>query len=560
MADNNVHTIQARLIQASMTEEDWAKNENKEYKPAPGEIIVATKVDGINGNTKIKVGDGNTQIGDLPYVGGQMNAGTGTGSAEVNGRSTTSDAIGWKPTEYASQKGDYKPADSLMHGDVIPFGASGERSTLLGGGSRAVGLRSVAEGSHTLAESENSIALGKGTHANGVNAIAAGYDTYAGGDQSTTFGNSTAATEDNSFAIGQRAKANATNAVAEGMDTIASGVQSHAGGASSMASGSNSFAFGTSVNAKESAQVVVGSYNVDESAAKFIVGAGINGNRKNAFSTGVEGSIPYIKIGDSKFIASDLKISGTTVRDFGGIPAGEKYTNASINEVLSDLLFPYVAPEITGLVLQNQQGHNIMPEYEYGTVISVAYAVPTFSMGSTAYLSGSITNDKEEKIWTQGVTSTNLISGQRIGIPQQDYNGETNGTIKFTLQDVSENVTVSGTASIKYYNYYYAALSSSDEAPTLDLNRQGKEISGEAQEGCDYYYHTGDYLWLYSTQPDLTIQTNAAGSWIDVPTYCTEELIEVTKSNGTKGNYYAYRTDKFASAGKAQYRLAPKEV
>jgi hypothetical protein len=189
MADNNIHTIQARLIQASMTEEDWAKNENKEYKPAPGEIIVATKVDGVNGNTKIKVGDGNTQIGDLPYVGGQINAGTGKGATEVNGRRDDEYAkSGWTPT-YSSQKG--KVDSNLLQGDEIKFGASGDRSTLLGGASRAAGAKSLAGGTHALTEGSNSLAFGVGVHTKGSNSIAFGNNTEAKGENSLAVGNST---------------------------------------------------------------------------------------------------------------------------------------------------------------------------------------------------------------------------------------------------------------------------------------------------------------------------------------------------------------------------------
>ena len=57
-------------------------------------------------------------------------------------------------------------------------------------------------------------------------------------------------------------------------------------------------------------------------------------------------------IADTYIAKDDVPtISGKVTKAVGGIAANKTYTNASIEDVLNDLLFPYVAPEVSGDVL-----------------------------------------------------------------------------------------------------------------------------------------------------------------------------------------------------------------
>ena len=183
MADNNVHTIQARLIQATKTESDW-RNNHSDYVPANGEIVVLTEVNSINGNTKIKVGDGQHTLFDkdgqssLSYIGGTANSGSGKNSTEVNG----SDGGILNLDEFHPAYGVYKEENVVKS-------AAGERATLMGGNSCAIGDRSIAAGSQSIAE--------------GVDSIAAGVDTYAIGKASFVTGTGNKAEKNNQTVIGQ---------------------------------------------------------------------------------------------------------------------------------------------------------------------------------------------------------------------------------------------------------------------------------------------------------------------------------------------------------------------
>jgi hypothetical protein len=191
-------------------------------------------------------------------------------------------------------------------------------------------------------------------------------------------------------------------------------------------------------------------------------------------------------------------ISGKVTKAVGGIAADKTYTNASIEDVLNDLLFPYVAPVFSSITTTATAG-----TFEYGTTRTISKVTPNFTKGSKNITSVKIgTTDGGNDLYS----GTSATSGTAITLTtSKTYNGTTGGTIYCTLSDGT--TTVKKSAAIGYTYYDYSKLTTSTSPDTSGATKQ-------TTAGADntYSYTAGQYLWLYSRSSGKKIQTYVAGS------------------------------------------------
>jgi hypothetical protein len=240
-------------------------------------------------------------------------------------------------------------------------------------------------------------------------------------------------------------------------------------------------------------------------------------------------------------IDSKVTISGTVTKAIGGISKDKTYTNAALVDVLSDLLFPYVAPVFSSITTTATSG-----TFEYGTSRTISKVTPNFTKGSKNITSIKIgTTDGGSELYS----GTSATSGSAITLTtSKTYNGTSGGTIYCTISDGTS--TVKKNTSVSYTYYDYSKLTTSTTPDTSEATKQ-------TTSGADntYSYSAGQYLWLYSRSSGKKIQTYVAGSWADVTT-TSYGSITLTLASGATATYYAYRTDKFTATGSARYRLA----
>lgn len=251
------------------------------------------------------------------------------------------------------------------------------------------------------------------------------------------------------------------------------------------------------------------------------------------------------KIGDGTTYINDLDfyqtISGTVTKEIGGISKNKVYADATVAEVLSDLLFPYVAPTFSSISTNESSG-----TFEYGTRRTISKVTPKFTLGSKPITSVKVgTTDGGSDLYS-GTTATNntaiTLTNSKV------FDGNNGGTIHCTLSDGTKTITKSATVSYTYYTYSKLTTST-----TPDISGATKQNTSDADN--TYSYSAGEYLWLYSRSSGKKIQTYVAGSWADVNTTSSAELT-LTLASGATAKYYAYRTDKFTATGSARYRLA----
>ena len=226
-------TLQARIINKHDTEENWAKVANT-FIPKKGEIIIYD-ADSNYSYERIKVGDGTSTIGNLPFaINAEIQAHiddipttdstnlltSGTIKTALDLKLNIVDAAGQKTAEGGEIFNDYEnnAAGSYAHAEGYGAVASGNISHAEGRGTTASGAISHAEGYQTQATTQCAHAEGRETHATAYYAHAEGYLTTASGT--------------NSHAEGHLSNAKETNSHAEGITTTASGAASHAEGIS----------------------------------------------------------------------------------------------------------------------------------------------------------------------------------------------------------------------------------------------------------------------------------------------------------------------------------------
>lgn len=258
---------------------------------------------------------------------------------------------------------------------------------------------------------------------------------------------------------------------------------------------------------------------------------------------GIGSTGQFLSIADGVPKWVDRKISGTVTKEIGGISKDKVYTDADIIDVLSDLLFPYVAPAISSITLSDAAG-----TYEYGTAKTVSQVTLNFAKGSKNIISIKIGTSSGGNDLYSGDSAT---SGTAIPLTKsKTYDGKTIGSnnIYCTISDGTQSASTS--ATIKYIYYTYSKLTTSTSPDTSGATRRNQSDADST-----YSYTAGQYLWLYSRDANKKIQTYVAGSWAGVNTTASSE-ITLTLSSGATAKYYAYRTDKFTATGQARYRLA----
>ena len=305
------------------TESDWIKAIN--FSPKDGEIIVY-KPDENHVTPRFKVGDGITNVNDLPFsdaegyntiAGGKgftiisasdNNDGTGTYTLS----SVTGLEVGMRYSAVLSSANYNAGTITAINDNTVTV--NGYKHIELNGnvddpenfnvyncflivdrpelGDKEVGFNAHAEGENTIAsnkaahaEGANTKAIGKFAHAEGNGTIAGhgahaeggstqalgdlshseGNRTKATGNYSHTEGNNTVASAQGTHAEGIKAQAIYNAAHAEGQNTLADGLAAHAEGESTIAKFTGSHAEGVSTQAIEEAAHAEG-YNTQATA------------------------------------------------------------------------------------------------------------------------------------------------------------------------------------------------------------------------------------------------------------------------------------------------------
>jgi hypothetical protein len=190
-------------------------------------------------------------------------------------------------------------------------------------------------------------------------------------------------------------------------------------------------------------------------------------------------------IGDIEIPESTEKISGTVTTAVGGIAKDKSYNNATVAEVLTDLLFPYVAPALNSISTSESSG-----TFEYGTTRTISRVTPNFTKGSKNITSIKIGTTSGGSDLYSGTTAT---SGSAIMLTKaKTFDGTTGGTIYCTISDGTSTDDASTPVRYAYYTYY--AVTDSTSTPA-----SWSPVGSTSVTGITVTANAGQYVWIAST-------------------------------------------------------------
>lgn len=261
---------------------------------------------------------------------------------------------------------------------------------------------------------------------------------------------------------------------------------------------------------------------------------------------------PRFKVGDGvttivNLPFSDNTISGTVTKEIGGISKNTVYTDASIVEILTDLLFPYVAFSFTGISTTESTG-----TLEYGTTRTISKVTPKFTLGSKPITSVKIgATSGGDDLYT-GTTATNNTA---ITLTNSiTFDGTTGGGVYCTLSDGETSLTKSAFVSYAYYTYY--AVTDSTDTPT-----SWTPVGSAAVTDIAITANAGQYIWIASSGNytgicelnELSGKYNSAAE----TTKTTGNTIVNSKNYTCENKYNFYRlTSARSGSGSSKFKLA----
>lgn len=268
----------------------------------------------------------------------------------------------------------------------------------------------------------------------------------------------------------------------------------------------------------------------------------------------VDGSLENrkMKVGDGETAIGNLpffdkRISGTVTKEIGGISKNKVYTDAKVADVLSDLLFPYVAPTFSSISTTEGAG-----TLEYGTTRTISKVTPKFTLGSKPITSVKIgTTSGGNDLYT-GTTATNNTA---ITLTNSiTFDGTTGGGVYCTLSDGETSLTKSAFVSYAYYTYY--AVTDSTDTPTSWTPVGSTSVTDVAITA-----NAGQYIWIASSGNytgicelnELSGKYNSAAE----TTKTTGNTIVNSKNYTCENKYNFYRlTSARSGSGSSKFKLA----
>ena len=272
-------------------------------------------------------------------------------------------------------------------------------------------------------------------------------------------------------------------------------------------------------------------------------------------SAGLMSKEDKIKLDSIPEDVGSSKISGTVTATLGGITKGTVYADTEITQVLTDLLFPYVAPSWNNLTLYDSAEIPVSSTYEYGTAVTVAKFKPSFTAGSKSITSLYFGTTSGADDLYKGTTATSGTTYTLDSTKTKSYDGKTLGTnyLYCTLDDGTSSLSKSATIAFKYYNYY--AVTNSSSAPKSASDSGVINIRDNTEVTCNPTDNS--YVWFLVPNTNNTkIWQYASKTWTEVTPVYTETVKQFTTSTNQTVTYYAYRTPKLAKMDDAIFCLS----
>ena len=239
-----------------------------------------------------------------------------------------------------------------------------------------------------------------------------------------------------------------------------------------------------------------------------------------------------------KLFQSDM----LTVSSLGGIPAGTNLNNMSIQDVLTKLLYPYVAPTVTTSIIYTPTGGI----YEYGQVVTVNQIKTTITKKSEDIININFyENGSLLKSLTNSVSSGGNFS---CTISKDITSSISNNYFQVKVKDASGNVITSNTSALNfYYPYYYGVINANVDITESLIKGLTKQI---VVKGNKTYTYNPNYQRIVIAYPKSygVLKSILDPNGFEQLNSFTRLEISITGLDKTSQVYYVYVNDASTNA------------
>jgi hypothetical protein len=200
--------------------------------------------------------------------------------------------------------------------------------------------------------------------------------------------------------------------------------------------------------------------------------------------------------------------STPTVQDFGGVPQGSTFSNVPLVEMIRQLLYPYLGPQVTLTITNPIQERNHILVSPAGTNVPFDYTLTkrTADLTSTTIQirnsAGVVLTSYSGPVLTgsgfisQSYTDSFTFSGAQIS-------ANLNGSFTFSVSTTDGTQSVTATTSLNFvYPYFYGFSATTSNTQTIIngltklIDLQDDQTVSLAGTGYLYYAYPANYLTL----------------------------------------------------------------
>lgn len=242
---------------------------------------------------------------------------------------------------------------------------------------------------------------------------------------------------------------------------------------------------------------------------------------------------------DKKAEKTELLYSNTTptVQSHGGIAAGSTFTNIPITDMLTRILYPWVAPVVTAKVAAPSNGGT----FEKGSTKNITSIQVTVQKKSSNITKVEIYNGTT-LIATKSGTDLNTLnsSGSATLTFSVNINITANTTFRAKVTDASGKVTSADTGTFTFVRpYYYGVVAATAAINTTTIKGLSKKIVTKGTQTIPYT--ASNQRMVFASPNDFgAIVTITDPNNFNVTSTFTKSTISVTGLDNVAHNYHVY--------------------
>lgn len=228
-----------------------------------------------------------------------------------------------------------------------------------------------------------------------------------------------------------------------------------------------------------------------------------------------------------------------TVSSLGGISAGTNLNNMSIQDILTKLLYPYVAPTISSSIVYSPTGGT----YEFGQTVTVTQIKATVTKKSenitkvSFYRNGLLENSITSSVSNGGSFSYTFTN------PISITSSISNSYFQAKVTDASGKVVSANTTALNfYYPYYYGVIGANVDITENLIKNLTKQVVSKGNKTYTYSPNYQRMVIAYPKSYGVLSSILDPNGFEQLSSFtCLEKSI--VGLNGTSQQYYVYVND-----------------